>query len=315
VSPRRHVDDLFSAAYENDLSAIDDARFHSHLQSCAPCATAFAEFSASVEALRELPRARMPHAVHLPSTPPVAERTAGSRISLGWLNLGLLRRFPATAAAAGIAAVLVIIAVTHGTGVPNGADNKSVAGLGSTANAVPMPAVATASCTQPIVRVAGSSLPVSYSAEQRVTVPSQPGVRLVLATSSLEVAAGHPVDVYAQLEVPESSAAAPGAASGSGSTLAFRPCVSIGVEGTSLALVPSTFGGSVPAGLPGSANGQGSDVPTATGAPSGADAVITFDIPAGLAPGTKLYLTATVPAGAEGYGTPELTATLTLTTR
>ncbi len=313
MTPRRHVDDLFSAAYDNDLSPIDDARFHSHMQSCAPCATAFAEFTASVEALRELPPARMPHAVHLPSTPPVAERTARGRTSLGWLNLGLLRRFPATAAAAAVAAVLVIIAVTHGTGITNGTDTTQSGAYGASHN-VPGPVAATASCTQPIVRVTGSSLPAGFSALKQISVATQPGVRLVLATSSLDVAAGHPVDVYAQLVVPVSSAAAPGAASGAGSTLAFRPCVSIGVEGTSLALVPTTYGNSVPVAVPGSANGEGAS-PAAAGSPGGSDAVITFDIPAGLAPGTKLHLIATVPAGYEGYGTPELSATLTLTTR
>ncbi len=139
-------------------------------------------------------------------------------------------------------------------------------------------------------------------------------MRLVLATSTLDVAAGHPVDVYAQLVVPVSSVAAPGAASGAGSTLAFRPCVSIGVEGTSLGLVPASYGSSVPVAVPGPANGDLA-TPAAAGAPSGSGAVVTFDIPAGLAPGTELHLTATVPAGAEGYGTPALTATLTLTTR
>ena len=78
MSPRRHLDDLFSAAYEDELSPIDEARFQTHMQSCAPCAEAYAEFRATVEALRELPRARMPHVVHLPSTPPVAERAVTS---------------------------------------------------------------------------------------------------------------------------------------------------------------------------------------------------------------------------------------------
>lgn len=314
MSPRRHVDDLFSAAYENDLSPIDEARFHSHLQSCAPCATAFAEFTASVEALRELPPARMPHAIHLPSTPPVAERTARGRFNLSGLKLGLLRRFPATAAAGAIAAVLVIVALTHGTGTgtPIAALNTP-ATEGSAAHA-PEPAVQTASCAQQFVRVTGSSPPAGFSALQEISVPSRPGVRLVLATSSLDVAAGQAVDVYAQLVVPVSSAAAPGAASGAGSTLAFRPCVAIGVEGTSVGLVPASYGSSVPVAVPGSANGDIAS-PAAAGEPGGSDAVITFDIPAGLAPGTKLHLTATVPAGYGGDGTPELTATLTLTTR
>ena len=68
MTPRRHLDDLFSAAYEDELSPIDEARFQAHMQSCAPCAAAYAEFRASIDALREVPKARMPHVVHLPST-------------------------------------------------------------------------------------------------------------------------------------------------------------------------------------------------------------------------------------------------------
>jgi anti-sigma factor RsiW len=106
VTQRRHVDDLFTAALDDELSPIDDARFYTHIQSCNDCAAAYAEYTATVEALREMPKARMARVVHLPSTPPVAEESARRRISIGWLNPGgLLRRFPATALA-GAAAVV-----------------------------------------------------------------------------------------------------------------------------------------------------------------------------------------------------------------
>ena len=118
MSPRRHLDDLFSAAYEDELSPIEEARFHAHMQSCAPCAAAYAEFRATVEALRELPKAQMPHVVHLPSTSPVAERPPRPRISLGWFNLGILRRFPATAIAGAFVVVLAVTALLHGSASP-----------------------------------------------------------------------------------------------------------------------------------------------------------------------------------------------------
>ena len=73
------------------------------------------EFTADIEALRELPKARMPHVVHLPSTPPVAERVSRPTIGFGWLNPGLLRRFPATAFAGAVAIVLVIVALRVGS--------------------------------------------------------------------------------------------------------------------------------------------------------------------------------------------------------
>lgn len=137
MSPRRHLDDLFSAAYEDELSPIDEARFRAHMQSCAPCAAAYAEFRATIEALHEMPRARMPHVVHLPSTPPVAERVSRPRIGLSWFNLGLVRRFPATAIAGAAAVVLVVFALTH-----NGVSPQNST-AGRSASSVPAAAPAT----------------------------------------------------------------------------------------------------------------------------------------------------------------------------
>ena len=94
------------------------ARFESHIQTCEPCADAYEEFKAGIAALRELPQARMPHAVHLPSTAPVAERPPRPTIGLSWFNLGLLRRFPATAIAGAAAVVIVIFALAHGSARP-----------------------------------------------------------------------------------------------------------------------------------------------------------------------------------------------------
>src|SRR4029077_15807963 len=99
MTPRRHLDDLFTAAYDDELSPIDEARFQTHMQSCAPCAEAYAEFRATVEALRELPPRRRPRFSPPPATPPGAERSVRPRIGLGWFALGIVRRFPATAIA------------------------------------------------------------------------------------------------------------------------------------------------------------------------------------------------------------------------
>jgi len=56
MTPRRHVDALFTAAHDDDLSPIDEARFHAHIRSCKDCAAAFAEFVATVEALHDAPQ-------------------------------------------------------------------------------------------------------------------------------------------------------------------------------------------------------------------------------------------------------------------
>jgi hypothetical protein len=180
MSTRRHVDDLFTGALDGDLSPIDEARFHAHLQSCSDCSAAFTEFTATVEALHELPKARMARVVHLPSTPPVAEESPRGRLSLGWLNPGmLLRRFPATAVAGAVAVVLVIIALTHGSGAPttNGADQAG----GANSATAPAPAL-DAACGQPTA-ITESSPPAQFAAPQVATNVSLPGVRLVLAAS------------------------------------------------------------------------------------------------------------------------------------
>ena len=128
MSPRRHLDDLFSAAYDDELSPIEEARFHAHMQSCAPCAAAYAEFRSTVEALREMPKARMPHVVHLPSTAPVAERAPRPRIGLGWFNLGVVRRFPATAIAGAFVVLLAVTALLHSGSTPTSTPSNPLQG-------------------------------------------------------------------------------------------------------------------------------------------------------------------------------------------
>ena len=311
MSPRRHLDDLFSAAYEDELSPIEEARFRTHMQSCAPCAAAYAEFRATIEALHELPRARMPHVVHLPSTPPVAELVSRPRIGLSWFNLGLVRRFPATAIAGAVAVVLVVFALAHsGGGVPNSAASRS-------GSAVPVAGPAhgsAAACTHPIADITAAALPSSFTQEALATDPAQPALHLVLAAPTLVVIPGQQAVVYAQLSVPGTAISGPGAAATPPSARALLPCVSIGVGNTGQGLAASAAG---IASL---------DVPRAPGAatPSaglgyqigkGVGPLLTFQVPAGLAHGTEIHVTATIPAGYTGPGRPPLTAELTLTTR
>ena len=311
MTPRRHLDDQFSAAYEDELSPIDEARFQAHMQSCAPCAAAYAEFRASIEALREMPRARMPHVVHLPSTPPVAERPARPRIGLSWFNLGLVRRFPATAIAGAAAVVLVIAALAHGMGQTPTA--------GGSANLPIVPAVgpgatvAQAACTHGIVDIVGAALPASFTHEDLATDSAQPALRLVLAAPSLVVSPGKPAFVYAQLSVPVPSLSIPGAAPTAPPARSVLPCVSIGVSDShgQLSPLPATSG---TFGAPAAA-GHGAVTP----APgfqidAGAGPLLGFEVPAGLASGTEIHVTATIPAGYTGLGSPPLTAELTLTT-
>ncbi len=312
MSPRRHLDDLFSAAYEDELSPIDEARFQAHMQSCAPCAAAYAEFRASIETLREMPRARMPHVVHLPSTPPVAERPARPRIALSWFNLGLVRRFPATAIAGAAAAVLVIAALVHGNGAtPTSVAGRSVAPPSAAQGNVPGAATAESACTHQIVDIAAATPPVGYTHEDLATDAAQPAYHLVLAAPTLTVSSGGPAFVYAQLTVPVAALSIPGTAASAPPARAVLPCVSIGVSDRNgrLSAIPATSGTfGVPLAL-----GQGAATP-ALQPDGGAGPLLGFEVPAGLARGTEIRVTATIPAGYAGLGSPPLTAELTLTT-
>jgi Putative zinc-finger len=308
---RRHVDDLFTAAHDDELSPIDDARFHAHIRSCKDCSAAFAEFTASVEALHELPKARMARVVHLPSTPPVAERSPGLRIGFGWLNAGLLSRFPATAIAGAAAAVLIIVALVHNGGnVPTGSHSTAGSAAGAQAPVVaPGTNSQDAACAQPITTIIGTSLPASFALTQMVTDPKLPGARLVLAASSLPVKPGQSVTVYAQLSLPLPSLGAPGAAEAQPATRTVRPCVSVGVGGTGRVLRIASGAGA------GAAYGPGIASPAPLQGSTGTASLLTFTVPANLAPGTTLHVVASIPAGFEGPSSPALTATLTLTTR
>ena len=313
MSPRRHLDDLFSAAYDDELSPIEEARFHAHMQSCAPCAAAYAEFRATVEALREMPKARMPHVVHLPSTSPVAERPPRPRIGLGWFNLGVVRRFPATAIAGAFVVLLAVTALLRGGATPT--TSPSTAAQGPAADSgqhgsAAGPQVPTTSCTS-IVGISGAALPASFGQEDLATDPAQPAVHLILAAPTLQVTAGKPAVVYAQLSVPVQSAGNPGTAPAPLPARAVLPCVSVAVGSTSARLAvrpaveaPQALGAGSSYASPGFVISPGTTGP-----------LLSFEVPAGLAPGTELRVIATIPAGYTGPNSPPLTAELTLTTR
>jgi hypothetical protein len=311
MSPR-HLDDLFSAAYEDELTPAEQTRFESHMQGCEPCANAYEEFKAGIAALKELPQARMPHVVHLPSTLPVAERPSRPTIGLSWFNLGLLRRFPATALAGAVAIVLVIVALRAGAAGSVSTATLPVAGVTHPApNAQPGDGTATtASCTQPTA-ITGSTPPVSYALETLAADPAEPALHLVIAAPKQIVAAGSTVLLYAQLSVPTTAVGIPSSTVPTPPARALLPCVSVGVADTNqqFTLLRPT------SDVPSAAQANGSS-PGAGGA--GYQAAVdgplyAFEVPAGLAPGTQLHIIATVPAGFAAFGSPPLTADLTLT--
>jgi anti-sigma factor RsiW len=309
VSPRRHLDDLFSSAYEDELSPIEEARFQSHIQTCAPCAAAYAEFRQTIESLHELPRARMPHIVHLPSTPPVAERSSRPRIGLSRLNLGVFRRFPATAIAGAVAVVLVIAALAHTNGTPQ--NTASGSARATIPNAAPAAPASESACAHSIN---GAALPSSFTQQNFATDSAQPAFRLVLAAPTLVVHPGMPAVVYAELTEPVASISNPGTSANPPSSRAVLPCVSVGVGSTSerLAVLPASGQAlDIPQASPAAGSGVGAPVVEVGG---GAGPLLTFQVPPGLAANTELHVIATIPAGYAGPGSPPLRAELTLTT-
>lgn len=317
MSPRRHVDHLFTGAYDDDLSPIDEARFQAHLRSCPDCSAAYSEFTATVEALRELPKARMARVVHLPSTAPVAEQSRRPRISLGWLNAGLLRRFPATAAAGAVAVLLIVFALAHGgfrgsTATSSAGGSEAViapaAGSGDHGPATP---VQESACTQEVAPVAAATPPAGFSQPTVAKSLSQSGAQLDLAASSLSVVSGQHVTLYAQLSEPLASAGAPGQSNTVTGIRAVRPCVSIAVGSGALYMLPTTATGDSGNAVAGAPEGASDPIYAATGT----GPLVTFTVPAGVAPGTVIHVVATIPAGFEAAGSPALTATLTITTR
>ncbi len=267
----RHLDDLFSAAYEDELSPAEQRRFDSHMQACEPCAAAYEEFKAGIAALKELPQARMPHAVHLPSTLPVAERPSRPTIGLSWFNLGLLRRFPATAVAGAVAVILVIVALRAG-------GHSTLGGASLPANGSAISATAphaapgtstTASCTQPTA-ITGSTPPINFAEETQAADPQEPALHLVIAAPTQVVSAGSTVLLYAQLSVPATSIGNPASGVPTPPARALLPCVSVGVANTNQQLTllqPSSVGLAVPEAtgttwrrkqwIPGGRNGPG----------------------------------------------------------
>ncbi len=316
MSARRHVDHLFTGAYDDDLSPIDEARFQAHLQSCPDCSAAYAEFTATVEALRELPKAHMARVVHLPSTAPIAEESRRPRINIGWLNAGLLRRFPATAVAGGVAVALIAFALVHGSGSGTtttvGGSTGAVAPAAGSADdhGGPGNGAVESACTQAVTPVVGSAPPAGFSKPVVATSPTESGDQLALAASTLTATPGQAVTLYAQLSEALASAGAPGSIGSAPEAIrAVRPCVSVGVGGGALFVLPGTYSPQYEVPVPVGANAAG--IPAA----STSGSLVTFTVPAGLAPGTVIHVEATIPAGFVTVGSPALTATLTLTTR
>ncbi|HEV7679782.1 MAG TPA: zf-HC2 domain-containing protein [Candidatus Dormibacteraeota bacterium] len=347
----RHVDELFSAAYDDALDAAERRRYDQHLGDCEQCATAAAEFRVAMAAVRALPAAQMPVRVVLPATPPVAERGRLGRGLAGMPALVRSRMTPAVGASLmGLAGVAAVVLVVHGHGGGPSANATSAAsapnaqfGAAGGAAAGALPAVHVGTCPLPLAvttaKPGTSGTPPGFANRVSVATPQRPGQELVLATTGNHYAPGSQVLVYAALTTS------------SGSHAAVVPCVSMHTLGA-VAVVPGRLGDSpaaAGAAAPGATGGgvsadmgggsassvspvtrealtpqqaaafapyavlQPLAVAQPTSSASGSLPVQVIQIPAGVARGTVLRLIALVPSGLPGSGdSPAIEAVLTI---
>ncbi len=278
------------------------------MQSCEPCATAYAEFRTTIEALHELPKARMPHVVHLPSTAPVAERSPEHRLGWSRLNLGLLRRFPATALAGGFAVVLLIVALVHGVG------GSSVADVLAAEHCFLAAARGDSRGLHARVRAhrrrgAACQLHPGGPGHRRCPAGAPPGARRADAAGDARPAG---VRLRAVL------GARPGDRGPRRCRRRARPRARCSHAYRSRWAPRRTYRPSrrvpervqTPVAAPGAnAGGPGLELGGSAGP------LLYFQVPPGLAPGTEIHVIATIPANFTAPGSPPLTAELTLTTR
>ena len=292
MATAQHVETLFSAASDDELSPAQEQCFHDHLAQCSDCNASYQTFIEAVGKVRALPKAAMPLPVHLPSGAPTAERATVS----DWLRRLIPRRLPmgaATGLAALAAVAIVVVGLTRGsaptTQAPLATENHA-AKVGNAPNA----AGTTAQC--PTGAAAGSSPEFTYrtSASDR----SRPGQQLVLSASDSSVTAGSQIRIYAALTVPAQAAGAPGAAASAAITT-ITPCLS--VTGASGAFA------SMSALAPGPIQGD-QLAPDAT-------AGETVTIPPGTPSGTVVHVVATIPANYPSASQAPLSATLDITVR
>jgi len=302
----RHLDALFSEAYDGALSNADRRRFDDHLASCSRCAGEFAAFGGAVDALRGLPQARMPVPVRLPSSAPAVARRRH-----WWSGAWRVPRFgPATALggalAIGAAAAFVAVSLHNRQGgQPNAA--------GSAANALNVPAqccdqsqrgplafgAAPAGCAPQTLPDAAAAPPDGYANRVSQAVPGRPGEVLVLATPTRTYAAGATVIVYARL-IPASTS--------SGS--AVLPCVQLAPSAKAAEGLAAPSGAAAP--VPNN-DANAAAVATPTAGPDGTT-LLTITLPRSLAAGETVQLVAYLPAGYPDAGdTAPISATLTLT--
>lgn len=281
-----HVDDLFSAAMDDELSEGQEVRFREHLRECSQCTEAYRQFTRALDSVHALPRAPMPLPVHLPPGRPAAERNTAA----AWLRRLRPNTVPFGAATglAAVAAVVIVVAGISRGSAPAPARQAPNVQSGGSAAARATPA------TCPGAAVAAS--PPAFAYRVTASEPNRPGQQLVIAAGSRSVAPGAQVQLFAGLTVPPEVAGPPGAPAAA-APLTVTPCLTV----NGLAA-----GANIPAPKP-----QAPQADAVAGS-SPANGALTFTVPPGTAPGTVLHVVASIPGGYPVAGQPPLSADLTL---
>jgi hypothetical protein len=174
----RHLDRLFSEAYDGALEGQRRARFDEHLATCERCAAAFADYAAALDVVRTAAPARMPVPVHLPPGAPQPQRARFTWPAITWSPARIATAATGLAAAAALVIALSVTVAHRGnSNVTLGvADNSAALGAGAPALAVQ-----------------------GFTNRTTVTVPGHPGETLLLATDKATYAPGETVHVIARL--------------------------------------------------------------------------------------------------------------------
>jgi len=292
----RHVERLFSEAYDRRLDDAERRRFEEHLAACDQCRQQYAWYRSTVDSVRALPAARMPVPVVLPASPPAMEPGPGGR----WRTLVEAALRPRSLAAAGVlaagglAAVVVAVHLSHGGTSTATSLNAAGGAAQKYAGAAPACPIRPFAVAAPPGQAA--TTPPEGFAANSVQAAAGQGQTLVLATRAHSYHPGDTVLVYARLVGPAPA------------STAIVPCVSL-VRGEVVAAKGLEQTGPAAGSVRG-APAAPLATAEATDVNSPAAPLLKLVIPADVLPGTTLTLVATVPSGTTAN---PLTAQLTIT--
>ena len=214
----RHVERLFSAAYDGELGPEARAGFDRHLAECPACAAGFARLTTAVDVLREQGSARMPRPVRLPEGSPVGRRRLAWLFARPRWSHGLSGGLAAAgmvAVAGGIAALVVTGPLqpgrVHARGeagfsaalAPGSSEVPAAKGAAGGAGNSPIPQAAVptagATCSATALSVSATSaaeFPTGFN--NRIT-NDDGSAEVVIATQVKDFTPGETVDVYARV--------------------------------------------------------------------------------------------------------------------